>query len=103
MEKYTPIIILSSNYQTENENILVISNKCVLNDDAHLTIKDDIYTFEYLILTDTSLITNFLNFPILQENDLPITNCLFQTSIENIYYTKDENIEIALQNIIENN
>lgn len=102
MEKYSQIIVLSYTYTTNNKNILVINEDVILEDDTHLICDNDVYTFDYLIFTNSSLISNFYDCHILQENSIPVTNCLYQTSIENIYYTLDNKIKTAIENIFNN-
>lgn len=102
MEKYYSILILSKNYQTSDSENLVLSDAIFLIDDTHLEFANQIYTFDYLIFTSPSEIKNFRSTNILHEAGIPVTNMYFQTTFENIYYTSDEKIEEAIQNIKEN-
>ena len=103
MEKYVQIIILSTTYTTDNSNILVINEPITLVDENHLLVNSISYTFDYLIFTNPLQIINFNETSIMQENKIPVTNCFYQTTYENIYYRYGENIEEALSNIFENN
>lgn len=102
MEKFKQIIILSNNHNLQSDNTFIINTPIILEDDTHLNMNGDIYTFDYLIFTNPSQITNFEKTSILHENMVPVTNCFCQTVFENIYYTSEETINIALQNIFEN-
>jgi len=98
MERYEQIIILTKANAFTNE-ALFLNSKAFLIDDAHLKINDDIYTFDYLIFTDPSLIINYLDTSILKEFNIPVVNFFYQTSIENIYYTSCDLISEAIKNI----
>ncbi len=103
MEKYFQIIILSKEYTSSNKDILVIKDNITLEDDMHLIYNNELYTFDYLIFTDTSSINNFRKTNILHEDGIPITNCYYQTTYENIYYPINNKIDEALDNIYESN
>ena len=103
MEKYSQIIILSNTYTNNNQNILIINKPVLLIDENHLSVDDINYTFDYLVFTDHNQITNFSDSSIMHENSIPVTNCFYQTTFENIYYPYNENIDEAINNIFENN
>ena len=103
MEKYSKIIILTDSYNIDKEDILVIKDDVTLIDDVHILVNDITYSFDYLIFTNTSKIKNFKKTNILHENGIPVTNFFYQTTYENIYYTLEELINIALDNIIDSN
>ena len=90
MEITKQIIIVSTNSQINNSLCLTINHPIFLLDDAHLKDGETTYIFDYLIFTNTDLILNFRE-----------TN-FFQTTYENIYFTSDNVIDEALQNINEN-
>ncbi len=102
MEKYSQIIILSNDFN-DNEYGLIINKPVILEDDVHLLCEGEIYSFDYLIFTDVTLITNFKTCNILAEDNIPITNCLYQTTFENIYYPLNSDVYTAIKNIQENN
>lgn len=103
MEKYAQIIILSTTYTTDNSNILVINEPVTLVDENHLLVNNISYTFDYLIFINPVQIINFNETSIMHENKIPVTNCFYQTTYENVYYPFGENIDEALSNIFENN
>ena len=103
MEKYSQIIILSNTYTNNNQNILIINEPVLLIDENHLSVNNINYTFDYLIFTNHNQITNFDKSSIMHENGIPVTNCLYQTTFENIYYPYNGNVEEAINNIFENN
>ena len=102
MEITKQIIIVSKNSQINNSLCLTINHPIFLLDDAHLKDGETTYIFDYLIFTNTDLILNFRETNILHEGGLPLTNFFFQTTYENIYFTSDNLIDEALQNINEN-
>lgn len=99
MEQYSQIIILSNDYISNNENILVLNNNVILEDDMHIICNEQKYTFDYLIFTNPLSIINFRSTNILHEGGIPVTNYFYQTTYENIYYTN--NIDQAIENIYE--
>ena len=101
MEQYSQIIILSKDYESTNDDILVIKDKVILEDDMHIICNGITYNFDYLIFTNLLDITNFRSTNILHENEIPVTNYFYQTTYENIYYTESINIDKALENIYE--
>ncbi len=102
MEEFKQIIILSYKAIVNKDELFLINKPITLIDDTHLMINDITYVFDYLVFTNANLINNLEQTSILMEGNVPVTNYFFQTTYENIYYTSDEKINLALQNIIEN-
>lgn len=102
MEEFKQIIILTTKLSTTFEGTFMINEPIVLIDDTHLKTNNINYIFDYLIITDISLVSNFKQTNILHEHGLPVTNCFYQTTYENVYYTSDDKIEEVLQNLYEN-
>lgn len=102
MTKFKQIIILSELYNSTQENVFIIKEQVVLEDDNHLILNNDIYIFDYLIFTNPKQISNFDKTNILYEDGIPITNCFYQTTYENIYFVKNSLINDAIRNIATN-
>lgn len=69
-------------------------------DEHHLKVNDTIFEFNYLIYTkDLNVYYPSDNF-ILIEDDIPITNFFYQTSLEHIYYINKEDIVNIIIEII---
>ena len=85
------IIVLSNKIQT-CEHFHVISSKIKLIDDCNLLLNNENISFDYLIITDLSLVEGYKEIGILTENKIPVTNYEHQTSIENIYYTQESRV-----------
>lgn len=100
MKFYTIIILTKQQLEINNPNYLLINDTSLLVDQTTLKTNNDIYSFDYLIFDDTSLINNLSNSNILLDNNIPVTNFYKVTSLENILYTND--ILDSLANI-ENN
>ncbi len=102
MEEVKQIIILSNIIDSLSDDTFTINEPIELIDDNHLKTKKMIYIFDYLIITDITLVSNFKQTNILHEHGVPVTNCFYQTTYENIYYTSYSKIKEVLQNIYEN-
>lgn len=89
------IIILSTKELSYNGTYL-LNTKVKLLDDCHLQINEDIITFDYLIITDITLVEGYKEIGILTESKIPVTNYDKQTSVENIYYCKEQDINDIL-------
>ena len=61
-------------------------------DDCNLLLNNESISFDYLIITELSLIEGYKEIGILTEHKIPVTNYELQTSIENIYYAKDDQV-----------
>ena len=102
MNKTAQIIILDKNYISKLDEVIVLNESVELIDEVTIKLANkDIYNFDYLIFTDPSLISNFKETNILHDGGFPVTNYFHQTTYENIYYVTCDNIEIALDNIFE--
>lgn len=93
------IIISSNDYQNNNSNYLVSNIPIYLKSDCECIINNEIITFDYLIFTDILLVNNIKEIGVLTENKVPVTNYFKQTSIENIYYCKNENINDIINDL----
>lgn len=85
------IIVLSNNI-TSCEHFHVINDKVKMIDDCNLLLNNESISFDYLIITELSLIERYKEIGILTEHKIPVTNYELQTSIENIYYAKDDQV-----------
>lgn len=103
MEKYYELIILSNTHNLNTDNAITIDKPVKLINDVTLEIDDITYSFNYLIFTNTSQISNFYETNILHENGIPVTNFYYQTTYENIFYQGDGNIELAIETLYESN
>lgn len=93
------VIIISHNYQNNNQNYLIIKDFVSLENDCTLIYNKERITFDYLIITDISLVSNLKQIGVLTENKIPVTNYEKQTSIENIYYGSNLDIEEIINNL----
>ena len=92
------LIIISHN-QLLIKNIKNINEQVKLIDDCHILYKEETISFDYLIFTDNSLVLNKKEIGILTENFIPVTNYEKQTSIENIYYCNEDDVNEILNNL----
>ena len=92
------LIIISHN-QLLIKNIKNINEQVKLIDDCHILYKEETISFDYLIFTDNSLVLNKKEIGILTENSIPVTNYEKQTSIENIYYCNEDDVNEILNNL----
>ena len=92
-------VIILSNKTTSYNNSYIINSKVKLIDDCHLELCNDLLSFDYLIITDISLIEGLKEAGVLTESKIPVTNFEKQTSIENIYYCTDNDINEVLINL----
>lgn len=83
-------------------DVVYINDNFTLIDDHHLKCGDQIYEFEYLIYSNDLIITYLKPNHLLMENNIPITNYYYQTSIENIYYVTIKNLENKILDILNN-
>lgn len=93
------VIIISHNYQNNNQNYLIIKDFVSLENDCTIIYNKERITFDYLIITDISLVSNLKQIGVLTENKIPVTNYEKQTSIENIYYGSNLDIEEIINNL----
>lgn len=92
-------IIILSKQNITYDSTYVIDSKVKLLDDCHLLHNEETISFDYLLITDITLAEGYKEVGVLTENKLPITNFEAQTSVENIYYCKDNDIEEILANL----
>lgn len=92
------IIILTTDASYFNE-AHVINSKVKLLDDCHLTNGGETLSFDYLIITDISLVEGHKEVGVLTESKIPVTNYDKLTSVENIYYCKVEEVNEVLLNL----
>lgn len=83
-------------------DVLYINDNFTLIDDHHLKYGDQIFEFEYLIYSNNLIVTYQKPNLLLMENNIPITNYYYQTSIENIYYVTEQNLKNKILDIINN-
>ena len=55
---YYSVIIISNNYQNNNDDYLIINSNVILEDECSLIYNKERITFDYLIITDLSLVSN---------------------------------------------
>lgn len=85
-----------------NLDVMYINDDFTLVDDHHIKYQNKIIEFEYLIYS-SNLTINYDNSNLLLfENNIPITNFYFQTSLENIYYITENDLKNKLLEIINN-
>ena len=85
-----------------NLDVMYINDEFTLVDDHHIKYQNKIIEFEYLIYS-SNLTINYDNSNLLLfENNIPITNFYFQTSLENIYYITENDLKNKLLEIINN-
>lgn len=103
MNYYYLIIITKETINIDkNLDVLYLNDECTLIDDHHINYQDKVYEFEYLIYSN-KLNLKFLNDNlIIKENNIPITNFYYQTSLEHIFYITEDNLEQKIIDIIEN-
>lgn len=92
-------VIIISKIKHNFENVKWINEVVEFIDDCHILYKEENISFDYLIYTDITLVTNQKEIGILTENKIPITNYEKQTLIENIYYCTDDLVESVLENL----
>lgn len=100
MNYYDLIIITKSEIIiNKNYDCFITNQNFSLLDEHHLTINQTIYEFNYLIFSK-EIEAKYPNNLILLENNIPVTNYYYQTSLENIYYIHKENINHIINEII---
>ena len=103
MNYFYLIIVTKEKVQLDyNLDVFYINNKCTLIDDHHINYQNEIFEFEYLIYTNKAELSFKDNNLIIKENNIPITNFYFQTSLEHIYYITEDNLNKKIIDIIEN-
>lgn len=101
---YYYLIIAASHNVSINSQLdaLFITEDFIFIDDHHLKYKNEIIEFEYLIYTNKLNVTYNNKKILLFENNIPITNFYHQTTLENIYYVTEDNLEQKINDIINN-
>lgn len=100
MKYFYLIIVAKGNVHVDDSiDCLIINSDCTLIDDKHLICNNKTYEFEYLIYSNELTITNSL---VMLENNIPITNYYYQTSLEHIYYITEDNLQEKIDDIINN-
>lgn len=92
------LIIISKN-KIKNCTSLNINETVTLIDDCHLMYNNEEISFDYLIYSDIFLVLNQKLIGILTESKIPVTNFYKQTSVENIYFCKEDEIEETILGI----
>lgn len=98
-------LLIATSHKIElnlNLDVYYLNEDFTLIDDHHLKHQDKIIEFEYLIYSNKLNINYEKENLLLRENTIPITNFYFQTSIENIYFITEDNLEEKINNIINN-
>ena len=91
------IIVTKKNYQPEKKDITVISDIVELVSDYQLLYNNKKMSFDYLIIEDLSLCSGLDKTGMLLDEGIPVTNYVFATSLDNIYYG---DIDIALEDLL---
>ena len=100
---YYLIIAASYNVSINNQlDAIFITEDFILIDENHLKYKNEIIEFEYLIYTNKLNITYKNKNILLFENNIPVTNFYHQTTLENIYFITEDNLEQKINDIINN-
>ena len=87
MNYFYLIIVTKEKVQLDNNlDVFYINDECTLIDDHHINYQNEIFEFEYLIYSNKAELSFKDNNLIINENNIPITNFYFQTSLEHIYY-----------------
>lgn len=92
-------IIILSNEITSHSNAHVINSKVKLVDDCTLVYNNETISFDYLIITNITLIEGHKEVGVLTESKIPVTNYDKQTSVENIYYCNNSDIDEIILNL----
>lgn len=92
-------IIILSNEITSYSNAYVINSKVKLVDDCTLVYNNETISFDYLIITNITLIEGHKEVGVLTESKIPVTNYDKQTSVENIYYCNNSDIDEIILNL----
>ncbi len=101
MNYYDLIIITKEAVRLNQKYDCLITNRdFVLIDEHHLSIDHLEIEFNYLIYSK-DIKVEYANNLLLLENMIPVTNFFYQTSLENIYYINNENINDIINEIIE--
>jgi hypothetical protein len=87
---------------SSNLDLLYINDNFTLLDDHHILYNNETYEFEYLIYSNLIDVVYNKEYMILREDNIPITNFYYQTSIDNIYYITEDNLINKINEIIEN-
>ena len=101
---YYYLIIATLNKISLNKQLdaLFINNDFTLIDDHHLLYNNEIIEFEYLIYSNKLNVTYQKPNMLIFEHNIPITNFYYQTSLENIYFITEDNLEQKILDIINN-
>ena len=83
-------------------DVLFIRNDFIFIDDHHIKYNNEIIEFEYLIYSNELNVTFEKKNMLMFENNIPITNFYHQSSLENIYYITEDNLEQKINDIIDN-
>lgn len=92
--KEKPIINKNYDYIWINEDFMFL-------EEGKIKTLDSLYEYEYLIYTN-KINADTSNIQILKENEVPVTNFFYQTSIETIYFITEDNFNEKLNDILEN-
>lgn len=92
-------IIILSNEITSYENAKCINSKIKLIDDCNLIYENETISFDYLIITNITLVEGHKEIGVLTESKIPVTNYDKQTSVENIYYCNINDIKEVINNL----
>ena len=101
---YYYLIIATSHKVSMNKQLdaLFITKNFILIDDHHLKWNNAIIEFEYLIYSNKLAVTFQKENILLLENNIPVTNFYYQTTLENIYFITEDDLEQKINDIINN-
>lgn len=102
MNYFYLIIVCKQDFSVpENYDAVILHDDFKFIDDCNLEMNGKRYEFSYLIYTDKINVNyNNTNF-IMCENNLPLTNWLYQTSSENIFYVTEDRFKEKVKEILE--
>lgn len=103
MEYYNLLIFTKNKLQlSSNYDHLILSDDFTFIDESHILVNDKTLEFTYLIYSNEFSVNYPTNSFILMEDNIPVTNFLHQTTLENIYYINNDSVESILEIINEN-
>lgn len=101
-EEYAYLLIITKGTPNilTNVDYLLLHDNFTFLDDCHIKVNNKVIEFCYLIYSNLINVTYPTTSFIISENDIPLTNWIYQTSIENIYYINEVNLNEVVNEII---
>lgn len=96
------IIYLSKTLPASTLDLTWVNEPITFINEYHFTLNGVNYEFDYLIINDLSLAINLFNLQIMLDDNIPIVNCFYQTSVDHIYFLNNLNLKTVINHLINN-